>query len=389
MCDRLAKVAVAIAVALGGTAARAQPLGEATQASVVDRSRSDDAAKETVELTLAVGEQRVLSAENVRSYSEGTRGVVDVRLTRDTERFVLVGEKPGETTLLFLMRDGTQRHYTISVVDPDKPESSDPGRVQAVDNVRLDFYFVQLNKSYSHQIGIGWPAAAGGGTVSASFDLLAGQLQSATAVVADQALPRLDMAQAAGFAKVLKQAAVITANGSEASFSGGGEVNIPIQGSLVAEIRAIEFGSLVQVLPRYDRETGRIELSIHAEVADLVDDNGTGAPGRLTSKLQTVVNLELGQSLVVAGLTSRRELRNQAGLPGLSQIPILGGLFGSNRRQNQESENVVFIVPTVVDAVSVEARERVREALEVYETYTGDLDEVDFLHAPPAKGGSS
>jgi pilus assembly protein CpaC len=66
-------------------------------------------------------------------------------------------------------------------------------------------------------------------------------------------------------------------------------------------------------------------------------------------------------------------------LPLLSDIPIIGVLFGSTSNRRQDSQNVIFIVPTVVDAVSVVARERVREALEAYEKYEGDLEDVRLV----------
>jgi pilus assembly protein CpaC len=345
------------------------------------------ASQDDINIDLNLGEQQVIPSEGVRSYSEGTPGIVDVRLTKDASQFVLVGMRPGTTTLLFIMLDGSQRHYRITVKDPnakllrDKPlpANEPPNRVTAEDNIRLDFYFVQLSKAYQHQIGIGWPGAIGGGHLNTSFNLMSGSFTEATAVVTDQVLPRLDVAQSAGWAKLMRQAAVITANGKDADYSGGGEVNIAIQGALTAEIRQIKYGSTIKVLPRYDRETGRIELTIRAEVSDLTDSSGSAIPGRVTSNLDTVVNLELGQSLALAGLTARSQSHTQTGLPGLSQIPILGVFFGSNAVRDQEVENVVFIVPTVVDAVSLQARARIREAMLIYEKYSGDLDEVQFI----------
>src|SRR5690606_16791106 len=100
-----------------------------------------------------------------------------------------------------------------------------------------------------------------------------------------QALLRLDMAQAAGWAKLMRQAAVITQNGAKARFSGGGEVNIPVQGSLTTGIHRISFGSSIEVLPRYDASSGRIEIELRADVSDLTDDRGTGTPGRTVSEL--------------------------------------------------------------------------------------------------------
>jgi pilus assembly protein CpaC len=350
------------------------------------------AAQQLLELTLEVGEQRVISSEGVSSYSEGVAGIVDVRLTKDGSSFVIVGQRPGRTSLLFMLSDGRQAQYRIVVNEANRAGAGLPGQesgaVKARDNVRLDFYFVELSQDNHTRIGMTWPASLGSGSVSASFDLMSGSFTDATAVVSDQALPRLDLAQARGWAKLLRQAAVITANGSEANFSGGGELNIPVQTALSVGVRQIAFGSQIKVLPRYDRESGRIELAIHAEVSDLTSDRGSGIPGRVLSSLDSVVNLELGQSLVLAGLTAQSESSSKTGIPGLSQIPILGPLFGSHERRSERSENLIVIVPTVVDAVSLDARERVRDALELFSAYDGHLDETP-LRAVPLPGAAA
>jgi pilus assembly protein CpaC len=347
-------------------------------------------AQQSLELTLEVGEQRVLPSAGVTSYSEGIPGVVDVRLTKDGSSFVVVGQRGGRTSLLFMMGDGRQLQYRIAVTDPNGSNRGAQGaalsdEVKARDNIRLDFYFVQVSRDNSQQIGISWPGSIGGGSVSANFDLLSGSFSEATAVITDQALPRLDLAQSAGWAKLMRQAAVITANGTEANFSGGGEVNIPVESALAVGVRQINFGSNVKVQPRYDRESGRIELTIHAEVSDLASDHGSGIPGRVTSNLDSVVNLELGQSLVLAGLTAHSESSSDTGLPGLSQIPILGALFGTHKSRDEQSQNLIFIVPSVVDAVSLDARERVKDALKVYRDFDGDFDETPLrMPAPTA-----
>jgi pilus assembly protein CpaC len=341
-------------------------------------------------IELQVGEQRVIPSDNVRSYSEGAKGIVDVRLTKDATEFVVVALKPGATTLLFLMIDGAERHYRITVDDADgsKSNSKDVNTVRSKDNIRLDFYFVQMNKNYRHQVGLGWPGTFAP-TLNAQYDLKGGNLDSATAVIANQALPRLDMAQVSGWAKVMRQAAVVTANGEKASFSGGGEVNFPIQSALTSSLHKIPFGSVIDVEPRYDANTGRIELHLHADISELDTDNGTSVPGRMTSTLDTQVNLELGQSLILAGLTARSERRSKSGLPVLSQIPILGILFGSHGRTEEESENIVIIVPSVLDTVSMQDRSRIENALAAYTDYAGNLDDVDLVPPTSIKSSSS
>ncbi|HMI92559.1 MAG TPA: pilus assembly protein N-terminal domain-containing protein [Polyangiales bacterium] len=343
------------------------------------------AAQQSLELSLEVGEQRVLPGENVRSYSEGLPGIVDVRLNREGTSFVVLGQKPGRTSLLLMLRDGGQLAYDITVADSGalSQPTAEPSAVPPRDNVRLDFYFVQLSEDGGLRAGIAWPASLGGGTASAQVDLLTSTITQATAAVTDQALPRLDLAQSAGWAKLLRQAAVITANGSEATFAGGGELNFPVQSALSVGVRQIEFGSLIKVLPRYDRESARIELVIHAEVSDLASDHGSGIPGRTTARLDSVVNLELGQSLVIAGLSARSQGGASNGLPGLSQLPILGPLFGTHERRSEHSENLIFIVPSVVEAVALDARERVREALRAFADYDGELDEHPLRESAP------
>lgn len=343
-------------------------------------------AEDLNDIELRKGEQRVLPTDNVRSYSEGVAGIVDVRLTRDGTEFVVVGLRAGETSLLFLLRDGREVHYRIVVTDPEmqaRASNNGEGLTHVVEreNIRLDFYFVELTQTYGHQVGVSWPSSVGGGVVSASFDVIAGGFSSATAVIANQVLPRLDMAQSEGWAKVMRRAAVITANGTEAKFAGGGEFNVAVTGGFGGTLKQIEFGSTIGVLPRFDKDTGRIELEIHASVSDLTPDNGTGIPGRTLSTLDTVVNLELSQSLVLAGLSAQGASADQNGVPWLSQIPIIGGLFGSNRASSRDTESLIFIVPTVVDTVDANAREHLREALRLYENYRGDLTSAREVRA--------
>jgi pilus assembly protein CpaC len=337
------------------------------------------------DLSLQVGEQTSLSAEGVKSYSEGVPGIVEVRLPRDGGHFVLLALRPGKTTLLLFMHDGREQQVRIEVV-ANAPE---PGGivVEAADNIRLDLYFAQVRADYGHQLGVAFRDSLGGSiALSGSLNLRTGSLGEASLGIAEQVLPRLDMAQRSGWARVQRHAAVIAQNGKQAQFQSGGELNVRIQGALTVDVRAITYGSRVSVEPRFDKDSGRIELRVGAELADLADDGGTGVPGRQISRLDTVVNLDLGKSLVLAGLDGKSDTRSRTGLPGLSAIPILGGLFGTFNRSEQQTKNLVFIVPTVVQAVSARERNLIEEMLHVYQRFDGDLSQVELLaHAPRAQ----
>ena len=346
-------------------------------------------------IVLRVGEQKSLPARGIRSYSEGAPGFADIRVTRDQSRFVIVGKQEGTTSLLLIRDDGGQLQYTIRVIAAD----ADKG-FGSRENIRLDLYFVSIQDRYGHQIGLNWPGNIGS-TLTPSEAAIAitggsGQAtQSAFQILPQTFLPSFDLAQAKGWAKMYRQATLVTANGTEAVFTSGGEFNVQVQNNLTVNVQAIEFGTKVTVLPKYDSTTGRIQLEIVADVSDLDAEKGVhGIPGRITSHVETLVNLELGQSVSLAGIRARTERRKKKGIPGLALIPFIGALFGTHSRETEDNESYMLVVPSVVEPISLSQRDRVEEALRVYESFHGGVDAHQLLDQPrvgrehlPTSGG--
>ncbi len=210
-------------------------------------------------------------------------------------------------------------------------------------------------------------------------------MTSAQAQVVNQPLPRLDIAAKNGWAKILKQSSVITANGSESSFNSGGEVNIITQTSIGSTLNKIPFGTNVDVLPRYDPANHEIEITLKAEVTDLTDGTTPPIPNRDVTQLRTLVNLKLGQALILSGIRPRSVTHTIAGLPLLSQIPVLGVLFGTHGNTTQDIEGAIFIIPSVIETVPKSSVEVIKNALSQFKDYSGDLDQVDSWNkTPPA-----
>ncbi len=340
---------------------------------------------ETERLELQMDEQVTISAQGVASYSVGAPGIATVALSPNGDHFVIGAVRPGVTSLLLLYSNGRQVRYSITVLDPTAARTT--GGVPVRENIRLDLYFVQLQETYSHQIGIGFPGSIGG-TGTARFNLVTGNFSTATLQVTNHALPRLDLAQISGWARLMRQAMLVTANGQEAEINSGGEVNIIVSGGFGGQLQRVEFGSAIQVTPRYDPNTGRIEIAIEADVSDLTEATTPGGPpGRTRTALSTVVNLELGQSIILGGLVSRSARESQGGLPGLSQIPIVGVLFGTNQRRDENLENLLFIIPTVVQAVPRAQSDRIVEALRLFERHGSigapGLSETELFEPSP------
>jgi pilus assembly protein CpaC len=398
--------------------------------------------RQTEELNLSVGENKTLSAASVRSFSEGAKGVADVRLTPDSSQFVIVGQKPGSTTLLLIRKDGTEVNYSINVFQraiqsvehellqllsgttgvrvrrvgarffieggvstepelkriehiaalfPDQVESLVVLGGAAAErklNLRVDFIFVQFDKTRGYQVGVNMPTSIGGPGIArfdAAYDFLAGAFSTAQAQIVNQPLPGLDLAASRGWAKVLKHSTVITANGSEAKFSSGGEQNYVVSTGFTANLTQISFGTDVVVLPRFDPVSRELEIRLESVVSDLTPPvgGGTNLPGRNLSKLNTLVSLKLGQSIVLSGIRTRSRRHAVTGVPLLSQIPLIGLLFGSHGDAEEEVEGAIYVVPSVIESIPRGAQEIVQEALGQYNEFHGDMSEVKAWEKDP------
>ena len=431
---------------MSGRRARLRALG-CVSLWIASASAAQAEVAKSEELSLAVGENRTLQASDVKSYSEGAPGIAEVKVTPSGSQFVIVGQKPGSTTLLLIKNNGQEVLWNINVfarpvqsVQSELTEllgdttgirvrrvgsrffveggvSSEPelkriehiaslyqGQVEslvvlggaAADrkiNIRVDFFFVQFNKTDNYQVGIGWPGTIGGaGIVQSTFayDFLAGATTAARASVINQPLPWLDLAARNGWAKVLKHATVITHNGGAAEFSNGGSQNFSVANGLTATIEQIEFGTTIKILPRFDPTSREMQVNVDALVADLTPPSSaaTNLPGQNTSKLTTGVALELGESIVLSGIRTQARRYSTAGIPGLSEIPIIGPLFGTVGDQKEEVEGAVFIVPSVIESAPARVSELIDRAIGQYEAFDGDMREVapfDEVPKVPAK----
>ena len=225
--------------------------------------------------------------------------------------------------LLLIYEDGTRRQYLFTV-------EAEGGGIEKTENIRIDFYFVEVSDTEEYGVGVTWPSSVGISDFAAEIDLTSGTLTSAPASLAAAPLPRIDLLQSSGWGRVARQASVITSNGQLAEFESGGEFNFAVEGSLTASVAKIPYGTVVKVMPRYDRESGRLELKVAAEVSSLAD--GGALPARQHSSVDTIVNVEMNQAVVLAGLYARSENKSKRGLPLISKIPVIGALFGRHGR---------------------------------------------------------
>lgn len=163
--------------------------------------------------------------------------------------------------------------------------------------------------------------------------------------------------QAKNLLQILAEPNLLTTSGQPASFLAGGEFPFPtIQGgaSGVGQITVQfkEFGIKLQFLPTVTPR-GTIDLMVIPEVSSLDYANGLTVsgytiPGLSTRRVQTDVELQNGQSFVIAGLLDNQLTETLNKMPGLSNIPVLGKLFQSRALSKSNSELLVLVTPELV-----------------------------------------
>src|SRR3546814_17810652 len=67
-----------------------------------------------------------------------------------------------------------------------------------------------------------------------------------------------------------------------------------------------------------------------------------------TRKLKTQAAVRSGDTVMLAGLIKDAVGRRSSGFPGLSRIPILGGLFGQQRSGTGRSEVIILLTPVII-----------------------------------------
>lgn len=164
--------------------------------------------------------------------------------------------------------------------------------------------------------------------------------------------------------KLLQTPSVVVRNNAEAMLNVG--TRIPIESVTVnsgtgvntsyGQVQYLDTGVILKVRPRVSKD-GMVFLDLVQEVSspgplpsrcNRVDFEGTCNPPVNTRKLKTEAAVQSGDTVMLAGLISDGMSKGSSGVPGLSRIPLIGGLFGTRSTNTTRSEVVVLLTPSII-----------------------------------------
>jgi len=268
--------------------------------------------------------------------------------------------------------------------------------------------FANVDRSASTALGFNFASTAfnqttaigtGSSILSSTGSSLAGQALG-TAVTSSLCVPILNLLaeiqalESKSLLEMLAEPNSLTYSGTKASFTAGGEFPYltpqPSAGGTIFSVEFKPYGVLLNFLPRVTPQ-GTIHMQLSPEVSALDYTNtvviqGTAVPGLTTRKVSTEVDLESGQTFVIAGLLDRQITEAFSKIPGLGDIPILGKLFQSKTSPGAIPQLLIIITPEIVRPLPASAacsRTEVDRAVHVQQIATSRCGSPEWMLPGP------
>ena len=165
--------------------------------------------------------------------------------------------------------------------------------------------------------------------------------------------------EAKSLLEMLEEPNLLAINGKPASFLAGGQFPFPMiqpggggSGGTAVTLAWREYGVRLNFLPLITPR-GTIRLQVAPEVSSLdythaVTLQGFTVPGLAMRRVETEIELESGQSFVIAGLMDNQTTESFSKVPGIGDIPVLGKLFQSKTVTRNNGELLVIVTPEIV-----------------------------------------
>ncbi|WP_345294522.1 type II secretion system secretin GspD [Luteimonas vadosa] len=155
--------------------------------------------------------------------------------------------------------------------------------------------------------------------------------------------------------QMLQTPSVMVRNNYEATLNVGSRipissvtVNPGLGTDTISQVQYLDTGTILKVRPRVTKD-GTVFLDLVQEVSSPAGNPDQNGNVRIdTRRLKTNAIVQSGETVIMAGLIQDGITRGSNGLPGLSRIPVIGGLFGQQRSVTTRSEVIILLTPTLV-----------------------------------------
>jgi general secretion pathway protein D len=156
--------------------------------------------------------------------------------------------------------------------------------------------------------------------------------------------------------RILEAPSVLALDGQMAQIMVGSQIPYPSTsftpsvGGTTTGVEYRDTGISLQVIPRISA-SGSVTLDLVDEVSSPGADVTIGsqtAPTFTVTSVSTTLTVKDGETVAIAGLIRDGDSLSRSGVPFLSQIPLLGSLFGQTTKNAHRNELIIMITPHVI-----------------------------------------
>ncbi len=237
--------------------------------------------------------------------------------------------------------------------------------------VMIEARIIETTKRFSHELGIAWgfdftagPGTGnstglefpnrvdGGGAVNLGTAGDSGILSLSLGNILDTVRldATLNAAEQDGLVNILSTPKIATLNNTQATIQSGLQVPIQTVANNTVTVQFVNATLRLEVTPQITAD-GTVVMDIHIQKREVqtafLVPGATNAP-IATKEARTQVLVRDGGTAVIGGIYEISTDQGQNRIPGLANIPILGHLFRSNERTDENEELLIFITPRVV-----------------------------------------
>ena len=200
--------------------------------------------------------------------------------------------------------------------------------------IDIDVKIVEISRSESRQMGFELP-----GELSLTRHTVLSKIEVDSI---------LRLSEAHGRARLVSNPSLSSNDGENARFHAGGAIPIKLASRYNANVEWKNYGVILNFTPKVINPDV-VELKILSEFSSIENNSNSESeiPGFMVRKVQTVVTMDSGKSVVISGLVNKSMSRSNKGLPGVSGIPILSDIFSSNDVNDQESELAIIVTASI------------------------------------------
>ena len=283
----------------------------------------------------------------------------DVKETLDLLRIVIDNRRlaPITATNALSIKDTPERVAAagklIAAIDKARPEVVIEVELLEIDRTRLREYGLQIASP-------GSPGLNGSADVNRDEFTLRDLRNLTSADVFLTNLPGLfyRLLKSDSNTRTLANPQLRTSEGMTASARFGERVPVPVTtfapiatgGVSQQPITSFNYENIgvnIDITPRTHHDD-EVSLALKVLVSSISGTGFGGLPTFGNREISTVIRLKDGETNLLAGLIRDDERRVAAGIPGLSDLPIVGRLFAHNRRETQETDIVLTLTPHIV-----------------------------------------